>query len=75
MKYPHEIKKMHSIAAALTELWRVAFNDEKAVVAYKEDIDCLSVRSEAMTKIANTAGDGAAAAVFDFIEQTLGRMR
>lgn len=75
MKYPHEIKQMKAIAAALENLWRVAFNDESAVVEYKEDIDCLSVRSEAMTKIANTAGDSAPAAVYDFIERTIGRMR
>lgn len=75
MKYPHEIEKMHSIATALTDLWRTVFNDENAVVEYREDIDCLSVRSDAMTKIANTAGDSAATAVFDFIKQTIGRKR
>ena len=75
MKYPHEIEQMNAVAAALTSLWRAAFNDESAIVAYNEDIDCISVRSVAMTKIANTAGDSPRAAVFDFINQTIGKMR
>ena len=75
MKYPHEIERMKSVAAALTSLWRIAFNDESAIVVYNEDIDCLSVRSVAMTKIADTAGDSPRAAVFDFVEQTIGKLR
>ena len=75
MKYPHEIERMNAIAAALTSLWRIAFNDESAIVVYNEDIDCLSVRSVAMTKIADTAGDSPRAAVFDFVEQTIGKLR
>ena len=71
MKYPHEIEQMHSLAAALTSLWRIAFNDASAAVEYREDIDCLALRSEAMTKIANTAGDNARGAVADFVAQTI----
>lgn len=71
MKYPHEVAQMHSLAAALTSLWRIAFSDAEAVVEYREDIDCLSLRSEALAKIANTAGDNARGAVVDFVNQTI----
>ena len=75
MKCPHEIGQMKAVAAGLTSLWRAAFNNESAIAACNEDIDCLSARSAGMAKTASAAGDSPRAAVFDFIGQTIGRMR
>lgn len=74
MKTEKENIQMISTAEKLEDLMRVILEDSTARVVYDVEEEAFVFTSEVMSKSVNVRGDNARAAVYDFVNRTIGKL-